>query len=156
VSLENTEGRGEIRIVEQPSESNGYATRLRIRDPQSGAGEYAFKITWTTPSNSSSEPLSAQTGLTWSGVVDGDVRVTVSGGVAFSEVIRGQPVGSEHARFELPLPSRSGLKPVIRKLEGRGTVSVVEYPTQSNGYRLVFEIQNAGSGADMYKIEVAW
>src|SRR5579864_5497321 len=37
VSLEQPEGRGEIRLVEQPSERNQYTARVSIRDPQSGA-----------------------------------------------------------------------------------------------------------------------
>ena len=44
----------------------------------------------------------------------------------------------------------------VRKQRGRGAVEVVEYPSNSNGYRLVFEIRDPGPAADDYEIEVSW
>lgn len=156
VRLEDVEGRGEVRLIEQPSESNGYSTRLRIRDPQPGAADYSFSLTWTSPAMAGPEPLAAQRGFTWTGRVGGDVRVTVKGGAAFSEVVRGVSVSNETTSFDRPLPARSDLKPVIRKIQGRGNVVIVEDPTDRNGYQLVFEIQDPGNGSDTYTIEVAW
>jgi hypothetical protein len=40
------EGRGDIRIVQQPSARNGYATIIEIRDPRSGYGRYTFDLAW--------------------------------------------------------------------------------------------------------------
>lgn len=155
VNLENVDGRGQVRIVEQPGESNGFTTRVRIRDPQSGVGDYSFTLLWNAPP-AASEALAAQTGLTWTGTVAGNVRVTVKGGVAFSEVVHGRPVEAESAQFERPLPARSDLKPAIKKLQGRGIVAIVELPSSRNGYQFVFEIQDPGNGPDAYKVEVAW
>ncbi len=44
--LGDTQGRGDIRIIEQPSAQNGYTVRVLIRDRQAGAGEYAFVLAW--------------------------------------------------------------------------------------------------------------
>ena len=157
VRLENSEGRGEVRLVEQPSERNHYTARVSIRDPQSGSGEYTFALRWLR--SSAKEPemaVPAGRGLIWSGVVDGRVRVTVRGGASVSETLEGLPVASERADFVQRLPSRSDLQPVAKKLQGRGSVAIVEYPSEKNGYQLVFEIEDPEPGASSYQIELDW
>jgi hypothetical protein len=156
VTLENLDGRGEVRLVEQPAEHNGYTTRVRIRDPQGGAGDYSFALTWARPGPLDPQPLDRQTGLVWSGRVEGTIRVTVRGGASFSEVVKGRPVAEESARFDRPLPSRSDLNPVVKKRQGRGNVDVIEVPGNRNGYQLVFEVRDSGGGSDFYEVEVAW
>ena len=61
------------------------------------------------------------------------------------------------------MPRRSGrcqlgsdVRPAIRKLRGRGQVSIVESPSEKNNYRLVFEIDDPEPGADDYEIELDW
>jgi len=156
VRIEKVDGRGEIRLVEQPSERNGYTARVQIRDPQAGVGEYAFTLTWMAPGRTAPAPPGAERGLLWSGRVEGTVRVIVHGGGAFSEVIKGWPVTAERAVFERPLPYRSDLMPAIKKRQGRGTVEIIELPTKGNGYQLVFEIRDSDGGSDMYEVEVSW
>jgi len=157
VSLEDTQGRGQVRLVEQPRQRNNYTARVSIRDPQAGAGEYAFTLVWTRPSGKQPEfPETPERGMIWSGAVDGRVRVTVQGGSALSEVVQGRPITGEHAEFLRPLPSRSDLNPAIKKLRGRGRVEILEYPSQQNNYRLVFEIDGPAGGAESYEIEVDW
>lgn len=46
VFLEQQRGRGRIRIIQQPSESNDFTAAVRVRDPQSGAGRYEFTVRW--------------------------------------------------------------------------------------------------------------
>jgi hypothetical protein len=157
VSLEEAQGRGELRLVEQPSERNHYAARVSIRDPQSGAGEYSFVLSWSRSRQKDAVPLEAVgRGLLWTGVVRGRVRVTVRGGASVSQVIQGPAVERERADFLRPLPSRSDLHPAVKKLSGRGRVQIVEVPSEANNYQLVFEIDASESGAGDYEIEVVW
>lgn len=157
VSLEAPEGRGEIRLVEQPRERNNYTARVSIRDPQSGSGEYSFNLVWTRPSNKEPLPvIEARRGMLWTGVVDGRARVTIRGGSSISEVVQGAPISGERADFLRTLPARSDLNPTVRKISGRGGVQIVEYPSEKNHYQLVFEISGAESGPSTYEIEVAW
>jgi hypothetical protein len=156
VTLEQAEGRGEIRLVEQPSERNQYTARVSIRDPQSGAGEYSFSLAWARAGGKEPELRSVAQGLIWSGTVDSRVRVTVQGGAVFSEAVAGHPVTGERTDFLQPLPARSDLRPVAKKLRGRGEVQIVELPSDKNNYRLIFEIRNPEGGADNYEIEVDW
>jgi hypothetical protein len=44
--INQTEGRGQVFVVQQPTEENGYTARIRVRDPQPGFGHYAFSVTW--------------------------------------------------------------------------------------------------------------
>ncbi|MDP8982512.1 MAG: hypothetical protein M3O35_18195 [Acidobacteriota bacterium] len=156
VSLENIQGRGEIRLKEQPRRDNNYAARVQIRDLEPGIGDYAFVLTWTPEPRGDKEPVAAQRGLLWSARVDGRVRVTVQGGSAYSEAVPGGSVTAEHADWLRPLPATDGLNPALKKLAGRGTAEIVEMPSSGNHYRLVFELGHAGGGPDNYEIEVDW
>lgn len=46
VRLRQEEGRGDVRIVEQPNARNGFTTRVRIDDPQGGSSHYAFTLAY--------------------------------------------------------------------------------------------------------------
>ncbi len=156
VSLEDANGRGEVRLIEQPAERNNYAARILIRDPQGGAGDYSFTLAWNRPSRFESEPLYVERGLVWSGRVDGKVRVIVQGSSVHAEVMSGQPVTGDRAGLVRPLPSRNLPNARIKRLRGRGRVEIVEFPSSRNGYRLVFEIEDTDGGADNYEVEVSW
>lgn len=155
VKLDNVDGRGEVRIAEQPGERNGYTARIEVRDPQAGVGEYAFTLSWRTPVRTDAGVAAAR-GLLWTGRVEGTVRVTIHGSGAISEVVKGQPVVAERAIFDRPLPARSDVMPSIQKRQGRGSVEIVEYPTNRNGYQLVFEVRDSAGGSDLYEVEVSW
>jgi hypothetical protein len=52
----------------------------------------------------------------------------------------------------LPL---ADFQPVLNPISGRGTMSIVEYPSANNGYRVVVEFDdNFLSGADWYEAEI--
>jgi hypothetical protein len=158
VRLETSDGRGEIRLIDQPRESNHYTARVAINDPVAGVTDYSFTLVWDRASSKETGPIpeAAGRGLLWTGRVDGRVRVTIKGGASFSEVQEGGRVVAEHAEMLRPLPARSDLMPLIRKLQGRGEVSIVESPSEKNNYRLVFEINDPEPGADDYQVELDW
>lgn len=157
VTLSEKSGRGDIRLIEQPSERNQYSARVQIRDAEPGPSEYSFKLTWERPNGKAAPPpVPAGRGLTWSGSVTGRVRVMVQGGAAFSEPVDGGAVSNQRADFLRPLPARSDLVPIIHVLSGRGTVQAVETPSRANNYQFVFEIADPGPGAGAYEIELDW
>jgi len=158
VSLQTLQGRGEVSMVEQPSEANGYTARVRIRDTTPEASDYTFSLTWPRPSAAANAelPEPVRRGLLWSARASGTIRVTVRGGVAFSQVVSGSPITGERVIFDRPLPASSGLKPVVTKLQGGGTIQMIEAPSQANGYQLVFEIRPADANPELYEVEVAW
>lgn len=156
VSLERTEGRGEIRLIQQPRDENSYTAQVLIRDPQGGTGDYSFSLAWARPSREDAGGSLARRGLIWSGRVDGRVRVIVEGNEARSEAIGGAPVTAERAEFARMLPRRNNPNATVRRLRGRGRVEILEYPSNRNNYRLVFEIDDTSGGADQYQIEIGW
>jgi len=155
VSLEKTDGRGEIRLLEPPEEKNGYTARVLIRDRENGASDYTFTLAWTRPAIADGGPA-AQLGLVWKGHVDGLVRVSIRGGAAFSEAMEGKPVTGESVNLYQPLPSRTGPTATLRKLSGRGQARITEFPSAQNHFALIFEIDSRGVGAEDYQIEVDW
>jgi hypothetical protein len=164
VRLEEQDGRGEIRLIEQPRARNNYTARVSIRDRQAGSSDYSFLLVWNRLSAKESKeskeaaaiPELTGRGFLWSGAVNGRVRVTLHGGVSFSEVVEGAPVEGEHAEILRSLPERADLMPKIEKLRGRGRVSMIESPSQQNNYRLIFEIDDPGPGVDSYEVELDW
>jgi hypothetical protein len=159
VTLEDAEGRGEIHLVEQPRARNQYTARVSIRDPQSGTGEYSFTLVWKRPSGKETQApaaIEAQRGMIWSGVVDHGARVTIKGSSSISEILGGAPITAERVDFLRPMPARSDIAPVIKKLSGAGQVAISEYPTEKNNYRLVIEITNSERLPSRFEIEVDW
>jgi len=155
VKLARHEGRGEIRLVEQPSERNHYTARVSIHDPQSGSSDYSFTLTWNRSAAAAAPPAPSR-GLLWTATVAGRVRVTLSGGAAFAHALDSGQVSNQRADFVEPLPARSGLIPAVKILQGRGQASIVEIPSEQNHYELVFEIDDPGPGTDNYQVEVDW
>jgi hypothetical protein len=100
----DVQGRGQIDLAEQPDEQNNYTAKVRIVDPQPGAGAYSFTLAWDDDTrggyraNSGGGILSPNGNYRgngnysdgagsarWSGQVDGRVRVSFRGNQAFSE-----------------------------------------------------------------------
>ena len=46
VQLRRSEGRGQVRIVRQPTPEDNYTLAVRIRDPQPGSSQYHFVVVW--------------------------------------------------------------------------------------------------------------
>mgnify|MGYP006927112621 CR=1 FL=1 len=148
VALLETSGRGDLRLLEQPSESNQYTARVLIRDPQPGSGDYSFKLAWLAPKQ---EPLAVvRPGLQWSGRVDGTARITVHGRAASAT---GSVTGAR-AEFERGLTGAAEV--TLTKLRGRGGVRILENPSEANNWTLVFEIADPGPGSGDYEVQVRW
>ena len=147
-----------IQVQDQPLPSNDYTARVRITDECGGKKDCSFTLEWRQPdAEATPEKTPAQRGLVWSGRVSGTVRVMVRGASTMSEVLSGGPTTNEQSFFDRPLPPRqAGLTPAVRKLQGRGDVSIVEEPSEKNSYTLLFEIRDPGRGADDYAVEVDW
>jgi hypothetical protein len=156
VTLAAQNGRGDVRLVEQPSERNHYTARVSIRDPQAGSSEYSFKLEWNRPNAKEPVVVPVGRGLIWTGSVSGRARITVRGGAAISEALEGGRVEGGRGDFAVPLPASSDLHPAVKILRGRGRAAIVELPSEQNNYQLVFEIADPGPGADAYEIEVDW
>ena len=69
-----------------------------------GAGEYSFTLVWNRVDREAHQgsprrfPTPAGARISWSGTVDGRVRVTLQGGASFSEVLEGAPIAGEQRK----------------------------------------------------------
>jgi hypothetical protein len=156
VSLTGDDANGNIRVVQQPLRSNNYAVRVQIADGCGNRKECMFTLTWREVTGAAEEKQAAQRGLFWSGTVSGTARVTVRDSSTLSGAEAGGSLANEQTVFDRPLPHRAGLSPAIRKVQGRGSVVIVEPPSDQNGFSLIFEVHDSGPGTDNYAVEVAW
>lgn len=85
--------------------------------------------------------------------VDGTVDILASGDAARFEVVSGQPVGRNAAHFSAPLP-RAELDCSVRKLGGRGRVTLLEQPSAANSYTARIRVEDPRAGADFYRVRL--
>ncbi|MEP6672484.1 MAG: hypothetical protein ABJF10_25195 [Chthoniobacter sp.] len=62
----------------------------------------------------------------------------------------------EFTAFTPPLASFAGSNLSIKKTKGRGDVTILEPPTEANGYKLVFRLQDKGAGANEHEVHITW
>jgi len=165
VNLVDAEGRGEIVLVEQPNPRNNFTAGVRIRDRDGGAGTYAFTITWVQRSNDrprdddrpryDDRDRGRGGSVRWSGRVDGRDVIHIRGNQLWIEHQAGGQIADANYRFESPLPNDQRTVSV-RKLDGRGTVRVIEQPSRLNNFTAKILIDDENGGADRYDLEISW
>jgi hypothetical protein len=185
VTLQDVQGRGRIEMAEHPNQQNNFTAKVRIIDPEAGAGSYSFTMAWDE-SGYNTGPYPAQTypsqtypnsggvlspdgaygtnsgpynagagGVRWSGQVDGRIRVSFRDNQAFTQRLSGQQTYNEQVSFGSPVPRRN-VDVSVNKLRGRGDVNVVQRPSSNNNYTAVVEINDSDGGADVYDLEITW
>ncbi|GEM_PF-846707 len=92
--------------------------------------------------------------MKWSGSVDNDVQVIIHGKTAITKTISGV-VGSSSFKFEKALP-RVETRVELNKKKGRGEVSLIQQPTNANGYTAIVRIRDDKGGKDNYEFEFKW
>lgn len=167
VRVELIEGRGRVRVVQQPSARNNYTAIVRVKDAQSGTSRYRFATyfdpvddTRRTSRGGVWRDVAGDVSIgdrvfRWAGSVDGDVRITLRrGGVGYEVVSGEQPrVGSSSGGGQLP--RRAGRLSVSLR-QGRGTVSVVQQPASYNDYTAIVRVVDRPSGFGYYEFDLIW
>ena len=169
VALQEVQGRGQVELAEQPDDSNNYTAKIRIVDPQAGAGAYSFTLSWDqeglgdqsvggvlSPGSTYGNPeQSVPGGARWTGQIDGRVRVSFRGNQAYAQRLTGAEVYGEQVAFGSSVPRRN-VDVSVNKLRGRGEVSVVQRPSANNNYTAIVEINDSDGGSDVYELELLW
>ena len=94
--------------------------------------------------------------LRWSGSVDDVVEITIQGRRVNERTRSGS--GSTDVRSNVSgggLPPRDGHVSLVGG-RGRGTVQVVQQPSQYNGYTAVIRVSDPRAGASSYEFEARW
>ena len=162
VRMEVREGRGRVRILEQPRAENNYVLSVSIEDRQGGSSFYSLEFFWDTerggffspePARGNSNPDGDR--LTWSGRVDDEAVVECRGSECRAAVPRGNPVTRERFRFSRPLPNREATVS-LDEYDGRGEVLLLEQPRRENGYTARVRIRDPKGGASDYSFTLSW
>ena len=93
--------------------------------------------------------------LHWRGTVDDNVQLVIRDGYVDVRTIGGTEYNDANYNFTSPLPRRR-LTVRANKLNGRGTIRILQQPSRENDYTAVIEIKDSSGGARMYEIEVLW
>jgi len=89
--------------------------------------------------------------LYWEGNVDGRELITVTPeGVALEHLADEHPTA---VRFEVFAQPQPGMRVVLRPLEARGLIYLVEQPSEENGGRFRFCVEDPQSGRALYRLE---
>jgi hypothetical protein len=177
-----TAGRGNVEVVQQPSVRNRYTTIVRIRDPRSGASNYRVAAYWVDRSYGAGRgrvdgwpgrdddwgwerPGDRGNGpwggggfvrplVRWSGEVDDHLEIRIQGDRVAYRNLSGK--GVRGVRLDL---SGGGVRRGATDLrvvptDGRGSVYVVEQPSERNGYTTVIRVRDPQSGYGRYEFTV--
>ena len=89
--------------------------------------------------------------------VDDEVNVYLRGRTVEVEVVKGEEAADQGSECSQPLPSGDTLVNFeFKGLAGRGTVQLIEQPTQDNGYRAWVRIKDPRKGTDSYSLRLSW
>jgi hypothetical protein len=173
VRVQLLDGRGDVSVIQQPSSRNGYTTIVRIYDRSGGADRYRLAAYW--------QPLRGRWGddpgdiyagndryddrygrrgregmLRWTGAVDDEVEIRIQGRNVQTRTLRGN--GTRDVRADLDgraLPRRD-VTVMVRERSGRGSVNVVQQPSQWNNYTAVIRVRDRQGGFGYYDFDVSW
>lgn len=152
ISVRTLDGRGQVRVLQQPSRANRNTAIVEIYDSKRSDDNYSLEISWVASRvQETYEPGK----LTWRGIVDGTVDISISGDFAEAFDKTGSGLRVIESDLEGYLAGRNASVRVNKK-EGRGTVSVIEQPSQQNDYTAVIRIFDPKGGDDEYELEVIW
>lgn len=168
VQMQVVEGRGNVRIVQQPRPDNNYTLSVQVEDRPAGRSFYSLAFFWQSspraplsfpaPSRAPSFSRGAAGGeerLTWSGRVDDEAIVECRGEDCRGVAIRGGPVTRDRVSFTRPLPDRE-VRVTLDGVEGRGEVTLIENPAATNGYTAKVRIRDGQGGAGDYTFSLFW
>ena len=91
----------------------------------------------------------------WSGRVDREIRITMHGRDARTQMADRSPFPSQRLNVETALPQRDG-RVSVRVQDGRGDVDVIQQPSARNDFTTIVRIRDRSSGADDYRLTAYW
>jgi hypothetical protein len=170
LKLRKIEGRGNVRLVEEPSSWNDYTAVVRVDDgEQMGDSYYEFELVWRRDSwddwdnndwdheNEWGDDFDYRKEgvFRWEGRVDIGAEIEIRGDDHRVKDMGGEGVQEHRSRFASSLPG-SSVPVSLHKIDGRGDVELVQEPNSSNDYTAVVKIEDDKSGADTYQFELRW
>jgi hypothetical protein len=168
VRVQLLDGRGDVSVIQQPSSGNNYTTIVRIADRSGGADRYRLAAYW--------QPIRGRFGndrgdvydrddryddrssgaLRWRGSVDDQVEIRIQGRNVDTRTLSGNGARDVRANLNGRALPRRDVTLTVRQRSARGTVSVVQQPSQWNGYTAVIRVRDRQGGFGYYDFDVTW
>ena len=98
---------------------------------------------------------SATGSMEWRGLVNERVQLVIRGREVQQRAFWRTRPDDGTAVFSSPLPAEAVFVSV-RRLAGRGEVSVIQQPSRQNGYTAIVEINDPTRGAQEHRIQLTW
>lgn len=154
LELEVIQGRGDVRLMEQPSRRNHYTAVVRVDDQdQGGDSDYEFELSWSRKESRDADAYESV--FRWRGRVDIGCEIAISGSRHQEKDAGGKGTQVRSATFSAPLPS-SEVPVSVKKRDGRGRVELIQTPSSANDYTAIVRIEDDKGGADDYDFELRW
>jgi hypothetical protein len=174
VRVQLLDGRGDVAVIQQPTSQNNYTAIVRIYDRSGGADRYRLAAYWqpvgtgrwgdrTRDDDDGRWDRDGRYGgrdgtdgmLRWRGAVDDEVEIRIQGRNFDTRTLSGN--GTRDVRASISGRAlRREQQVSVRERQGRGTVTVVQQPSQWNNYTAVVRIRDRQGGFGYYDIEVIW
>lgn len=133
-----------IGLYFQQGYNDGFSNRRRTYDVPLGNNPNPYP----TPGGGNSN-------ATWSGRVDDRANITIRGNILTVENVSGNGVQTTNQNITRLLPRRSTIV-TAEKIEGRGEVTVIQQPNQSNNYTAIIQVYDRSGGAGNYRVDMSW
>jgi hypothetical protein len=91
----------------------------------------------------------------WRGAVDREVQIVMRDNRVWTNNVGRTEPNNERSRAMSPLPRRDG-EVVVRMVDGRGDVDVIQQPTSGNAYTTIVRIRDPRGGSDVYRLAAYW
>lgn len=155
------EGRGNVRVIEQPRERNDYTATIEINDSSSGQDSYVLDVYWekSFSGNNGNSNLNRRNQdddyFDWQGRVDGESIIYIRGEDVRVDDISGNGITNEKHRASRPIPARSMTLNLV-ETSGRGEIVLLEQPDNRNNYTAAVRIRDKQSGSGLYSFALTW
>ncbi len=94
--------------------------------------------------------------VAWSGIVDGQDEIIISGSSASVRHLNGKPPREVRASFSAPLP-RSPIEVKLLWNNARGAITIVQQPSAANGYTTILRLDDSNKGGEArYEFTLRW
>ena len=92
----------------------------------------------------------------WNGRVDDRGNIIIRGSTINAENAGGNGVQTYNQSINGSLPRRRATVVNANKVDGRGTVTVIQQPDRSNDYTAIVQVYDPKGGSSDYKVEISW
>ncbi len=165
VEVRIEEGRGNVRVIEQPHERNDYTAIIEINDSSSGQSNYSIDVSWeksfsgnsgnNSGNNNSYRRNQEDDYFDWQGRVDGESILYIRGEDVRVDDISGNGISNAKYRSSRPIPSRSMTLSLV-ETSGRGEITLIEQPDNRNDYTAAVRIRDKQNGSGLYSFALTW